>query len=365
MRLLTLLTLCLPLTATIVPMPQLAERVETADVIVVAKLTRGTSFVSGDRLSSDFVLRVDRVLKGKLVPGAEVPATLEGRVLFRNGGAKSDSIPPFYGIWFLNVTSHGYAVSPRLQFAKDYVGEPLLAPVVIPEGAPGGQSGSSPEASVANEIVSAMHSVPAGKSSNELLGLAENFRSLSPTTTLPLYRQLATDPSIHLRAVGIQGLIAANDPQGVILAAADWTQLTAAYPQIDMPLMSYTNEDPAGVRALSTPTLRERAAYALRAIHTREALPALAALLDSKDEMIQSNALAGFCLFVRNAPTITPQSVPLMSWLQTRQPAPFLNPETERYCHPGGTVYPSGDPAAYVNFWKSWWSAHQVEIEQP
>jgi hypothetical protein len=348
---------CLPLTATLIPLPNLAKQVEAADAIVVAKLVRGTTVASGDRITSDLVLHIDRVLKGNPIPGAEVAASLEGRNLFFSGVHSSSQTPQVYGIWFLSSTS----VLPRLQS----IGDPAMAPVILPEQTPAGDRGNTPEVSVANEIVSALRWFANGKVQGEFSTLADNFRTLSPATTLPIYRQLAAEQSLDLRAVGIQGLIAANEPEGPIQLASDWTKLTAANPQIGMPLMSYTNEDPSGVRALGSPALREHAAYALRAIHTKEALPALAVLLDSKNAIIQSQALSGFCLFVRNAPIVTPQSVPSMSWLQTRQPAPFLNPETERYCHPGGTVYPSGDLAAYVNFWKSWWYAHKVEIEQP
>ena len=68
----------------------------------------------------------------------------------------------------------------------------------------------------------------------------------------------------------------------------------------------------------------------------RETLPALIALIDDKEERVRPYALSGLCLFVRNAPTVTPQSVPSMPWLQSRQPTPFLNPETQRYCLLGG-----------------------------
>ncbi|HTB10816.1 MAG TPA: hypothetical protein VK752_04560 [Bryobacteraceae bacterium] len=154
------------------------------------------------------------------------------------------------------------------------------------------------------------------------------------------------------------------------LVAEDWTHLSAASSLVAQSLMSYSNEDPSGARSLgllafqefAEPAVRENAAYALRAIHTKETLPALAALLDSNDTEIQSRALSGFCLFVRNAPPVTAQSVPSMSWLQTRQPVPYLDAETQRYCPLGGTVYQSGDASAYVNFWKSWWTTHQSQL---
>jgi hypothetical protein len=94
----------------------------------------------------------------------------------------------------------------------------------------------------------------------------------------------------------------------------------------------------------------------------RETLPALIGLIDNKEERVRPYALSGLCLFVRNAPTVTPESVPSMPWLQTRPPTPFLNPETQR-CLLGG-LGDQVDLDAYANFWKSWWSEHQTEIEK-
>ena len=136
--------------------------------------------------------------------------------------------------------------------------------------------------------------------------------------------------------------------------------------------MSYSDDnDGEAERALGAlalrdpaePGLRQNAVYALRAIHTRETLPALIALIDDKEERVRPYALSGLCLFVRNAPTVTPQSVPSMSWLQSRPPTPFLNPETQRYCLLGG-FGDHVDLDAYANFWKAWWSEHQTEIEK-
>ena len=171
--------------------------------------------------------------------------------------------------------------------------------------------------------------------------------------------------------IGIAGLIAAGEPDGMIRAAAGWTELAAGadVSPILRNLMAYANQDPAGVRALADLALREgavaalrqNAVYALRAIHTREALPALIALLDDHDDRVQPYALSGLCLFVRNAPAVTPQSVPSMSWMQSRQPAPFLTPDTQSYCLLGGKIDPA-DADRYVSFWKSWWSAAPLQL---
>jgi hypothetical protein len=392
-RLATVLALVvLPLPATLIPPPNLAKRVEAADAIIVGHLISGTTFASGSQVSNDVVLRVDRILKGDMISGTMVAAHLEGRGYFAMPNPRLTATGPLYGIWFLSSSSRPYAILSR----DGSDGEIHSAAVILPEGAPTAAPGDTPAVSVANELAGALrwlvekhgaqlhpqaehNGTPeqrrlAAVSLGQFRALAEDLRTLSPSTTLPMYSQFAIEKSASLRAVGIAGLIAANAPEGVTRAAADWSDLVASAdttPIINS-LMGYSNVDGDGVRALSTlalrepvqPGLRENAAYALRAIHTKEALPALVALLDHKDVRIWPYALSGLCLFVRNAPPVTPESVPSMSWLQSRQPAPFLNPETQQYCLLGGSGDRSTDLDLYAGFWKSWWQQHQQLLEQ-
>jgi hypothetical protein len=386
--------ICLRLPAPLIPGPNLAKRIESSDTIVVARLTSGIMFASGSQVSSDIVLRVDRVLKGNLTPGTEIGARLEGRGYFGVTNAKQTPIEEqLYGIWFLNSTPRPYTIVSR---DGDY-GELHFAPVILPADAPAARAGDTPAASVANELVAALQWMAethgaqlnpqaehagtpeerklASLSLNQFRNLSEDFRTLNPSTTLARYRQFALEKSAQLRAVGIQGLIAANDPEGVKHAAAEWTELAASAdvnPIINS-LMGYSNaSDGEAVRALGALALRDPApeflrqnvVYALRAIHTRDALPTLVALLDNKEERIRPYALAGLCLFVRNAPAVTAESVPSMAWLQSRKPTPLLNPETESHCLLGGAPNGATDLDAYASFWKSWWSEHQMEIEK-
>src|SRR5205085_11483812 len=90
------------------------------------------------------------------------------------------------------------------------------------------------------------------------------------------------------------------------------------------------------LRDPAEPGLRESVVYALRAIHTKDTLSTLVTLLDRNEDTVRSDALSGLCLFVRNSPTVTHESVRSMSWPQSRQPAPLLTPETQRYYLPGG-----------------------------
>jgi len=387
------LALCSHLPAIMIPQPNLAKRIESAGIIVVAKMVSGTSLASGSRVSSDIVLHVDRVFKGDLTPGSEIAAHLEGQGFWVIPNAKQSILSePVYGIWFLNSEGHSYALVSR----DGKSGELFLAPVVLPEDSPPAEPGDSPVASVRNELAAGLRWIAAKQNGrlhpqaerngtaeerkaaalaiSQFRTLADDLRSMDESTTHPVYREFSTDRSAPLRAQGVRGLIEANDPEGIRKAAASWDDLadSADVSPIINSLMTYSNGgDGAAVRTLGTlalrdpaePGLRENASYALRAIHTREAVPSLIDLLGFNDERVRINALSGLCLFVRNAPTVTPQTVVSMSWMQSRQPAPMLDPETQDHCFMGGIPGRVGDLGSYVSFWNSWWARHRMEIE--
>ena len=90
-------------------------------------------------------------------------------------------------------------------------------------------------------------------------------------------------------------------------------------------------------------------------------MPALITLLDSGDPEVGGQALNGICLFVRNAPIVTPQSIPSGTWRQSREPAPFRTRETDTYCWMN-PLPASWAPPEYKAFWKSWWRDHGPEV---
>jgi hypothetical protein len=389
-----LLVLCGHLPGIMIPQPNLAKRIESAEIIVVAKMASGTSLASGSHISSDIVLHIDRVFKGALTPGSEISAHLEGQGFWDVPSAKQSTLNDHvFGIWFLKSEGQSYSVVSR----DGRSGELFIAPVTLPEETPAAAHADNPATSVLNELASALRWIaekqngrldpkaehegtPDERKAAELAisqwrSLSDDLRSMDPATTHSVYREFAADQSGALRALGVQGLIAENDPEGINRAAANWSDLVASADinPIIASLMGYSNpNDAVAVRALGTlalrdpaeVSLRENASYSLRVIHTKEAVPSLIGLLGFKDERIRINALSGLCLFVRNAPTVTPQAVVSMSWMQSRLPAPMLNEETQSHCFMGGTLGHVGDLESYVTFWNSWWAQHRTEIQE-
>ncbi len=144
---------------------------------------------------------------------------------------------PLYGIWFLNPDTYGYSVVSR---NGDY-GELFAAPVLLPDDAPSGKPGTTPAEAVLNEI--------------------------GTSITHTAFQQLAHDPSPLLRSLGIRGLIEADDPQGVKLAASGWDEISgsADIQPIIGALMGYSNDaDSGAVRALGSLALRDAAGAQLR-----------------------------------------------------------------------------------------------------
>jgi len=231
--------LCFPSAATLIPGPNLAKRIEASDVIVVGTLLRGMTSASGDQISSDVVLKADRVLKGNLMAGDEVAAHLQGGAAFLARNATTYSIQQrIHGIWFLKGTSVPYVVLSR----DGNFGELGWAVVNLPEAATPRAVGKTPADSVANELAAALRwladvhggelkPLPASDGSggrvfglyaSQFHDLAENLATLGP---VPVYKEFSAAESPHLRVVGIQGLIAASEPEGVKRAAADWDEL--------------------------------------------------------------------------------------------------------------------------------------------
>lgn len=355
--------------APVMPAADLNRHVQQASDIVVGTMLGSTVSSAGTLTSATLDLHIERVLKGDLTPGSEIAARLQGQSSFVQPVATQSPGPgKIRGIWFLNSSVHPAA----LMHLHGASGELFDAMVVLPATSPVPEPGATPAESVRNEIVAAIRSVAAANA--PIQTLADDLRTLDPSITKDTWRSFARDSSPQLSVAGLAGLIEANDPGGVKLAAERWDELAAAnnMQRLAGVLMGYSNDaDPDAVRALASIALkcppalyvRENASYALRAIHTKETIPALARLISDKDDLVRINALAGLCLFVRNAPVVTPQAVVSMAWMQSREPAPYLNADTRSHCLLGGLPRAAADTERYISFWEAWWTEHRADFD--
>jgi len=130
-----------------------------------------------------------------------------------------------------------------------------------------------------------------------LIARPENFLEAvsaldTPAVRAVLRRYLSSSDN-GFQAVGLAGLLERNDPDAIVQLAKIWPAL-GSVPQRSRVLFSlsdsFRDQSAALVRQLaglvqtSSAELRTAAIAALAAIHSREALPVLASLLESADQ---------------------------------------------------------------------------------
>lgn len=276
---------------------RLPQLVATADSVVVARITGGSN--TGQTREIEFT--VDRVLKGDLVPGAQIRASFAG--LDRAARA---AVPPVLetGLIFLNQDGAG---SYRLLSAE--TGELGLRSAYLPlpsTSRPSSTELGSPLESVYAEIVAAIDSRATDeqylKTVVPKLALSE-----SPLLASALQRWAVNASAKPLRLLAIGCLIGISDGQSVIelkkeLASSSASPLATT---VATSLNAFQSRDPQAVIALgdiarsseSRKEVQEAAAYALQTIHTSEAVPALRALLDSRHPLVRQFAIGGLSAF--------------------------------------------------------------------
>ena len=386
--------------ATIVALPDLAQALRASDTVVVARAVSGNARISTAGASSELLLRVIRVIEGEVTAGSQIAIKTQGSGSYIIGPASkmahSWTVEPFTALWFLRRQGERYAVVPVAPGS----GEPARASLRLLEGASPAPESNELHRAVALEIIATLRlmatthkneikprynvqtingqvdrSYAFGNYAWQALQLSEALATLGDRPTLlAVYRELAADQAGYLRAIGIAGLIAANDPAGPKQAAAELRSLfrEADLSPIAISLMGYRNpEDREAILALGRiatefadldmPWLQKGAARALNSLHTKDTLPTLITLLDSDDAEVGGLALNGICLFVRNRPVLTPESIPTGSSRQSGEPAPFRTKETDAYCWMN-PLPASWAPAACKAFWKTWWHDHGEEV---
>jgi HEAT repeat protein len=101
---------------------------------------------------------------------------------------------------------------------------------------------------------------------------------------------------------------------------------------------------------------RQSAAHALRGIHTQDALPYLAAVLDDPDIELQSEAVGGLASFANGLAIQTAASGPSLSYLQLPDRAAYKTGETVAH-------FALGEAAIrYLSYWKTWWSLNRTAL---
>jgi len=209
-----------------------------------------------------------------------------------------------------------------------------------------------------------------GVNPRDLQNVIETYPPAPPSPAVQtILARFATSSTPGFRETGVAGLLETGAPGAI----AQLSQLGAAInPQyagtIALALeQSFRDTTPSSVAQLAqyanatttSAAMRKAAVRALAAIHTKEALPFLAALLSSSDPWEQGQGVFGLGAFANGCPPQTPGNVISMDYLAFKNPSPFKTADTVANFSFGGNPA-AGDPALakLVTFWQAWWQTN-------
>jgi hypothetical protein len=340
--------------AAVVPVTLLASQ---ADTVIIATVSQGT--VVGGVTSA--TLLVERPLKGDLLPGATVlvmwtgPPAIQSRVY---------SVAPDRGLFFLrrDVTGRWVIVpgwSGEVSFQMSYF--------VLPGGPEPAQFTPAPTASVLDKVLLELawvREVGVPRPGGAAADLVSEYRRSRSEVLRGVFKRWGQSTSPRLRPMALQALVGDGDLNALAAVEAEQSTLTGS--PVGREVMTeikiyFRNSDPAAVRTLgrlatspsSSPDLKDASAAALARLHTREALPYLAELLDSPVLWLRTYAVGGLAMFANNVP------------VGSHHPAPgewaYRTEETMAHSAMSPDLISSKE-SYYIGFWKDWWASHRVKL---
>lgn len=336
---------------------KISDIVPKADAIVIGAITGGVQ--SPENLSLD--IDVIRTLKGGPVPPVvhiSHPWTRVGIAYPQTASISAN----FLGIWFLKsggasgfdvlAASGPGGILPGLFWpavktlppSYEYpAGAALTDAIVFELGAGIESTGRNPETflyAVESLNTPAVQSVLSRFLKSKVL----SFRSAAVAAML----ERAQEGSIATLAQVWPSI--SQDPSRTLVLTALHDAFRDTAPAAVQQLASL-----ASVPAISA-DLRAAAVNALAAIHTREALPFLATLLQSADTNKRVKGVFGLSSFANGCEPQTPANAVSLAYLQIPASAPYET--TETVANFAFEQMPDNQEAALVSFWSSWWNEH-------
>ena len=336
----------------------LADLSSRATAIVIGTVTTRTEAPDG----VSFDIDVERALMGNASAGLLHIQHAWGQ---RSVGPTGTIDANFHGVWFLTqdsagrwdalVTRNGISVE-RLFLPT--LGSPLPAAFSYPNNAP-----------LLDVLV---FEVGAGLQANGqnpevLLDSLGQMDGAAVQTVLSAYLTSPV-PSLEATALaallyrGRQGALAtllqkwpaiANEPRRAFVLSALRNFWRDATPEAVQQLVSIVNQAPPGSE------LREPAIRALAAMHSKEALPTLALLLQSSNTSEQMQGVFGLASFANGCPMQSNDNVVSMAYLTCGQASLLRTEDTlANFLLP---VSGAAGISSAVSFWQQWWN-QRVEL---
>lgn len=362
--------------ANLVGWNSLADLGRTADLVVVADPTGLSN--AGTVLA--VTMTVTRVLKGDAgLAGTSISAVWSWpRVALEYGQAQpgilgaspeSEPAPAGSGLWFFKSSPGGWQLLSVMQggisFSQTFIAVPR-GPIA---SAYSYAATASLNDKIASEVSAAIESGNGAWTIDLHRGILDQLGS--PVLGV-LYRRLAASPSGNRRILGLAGLIREGSVDALSTAMLAPASLFASCPLETGVLMSSIRDgfraaDATSIAVLGQAALdsrgafREVTAFALRSIHTVEALPYLAALMDDPDLKLRTEGIGGFSAFANGLPAQTPAGVPSLAYLQMPATAVYKTQETMANFAMGEAAV-SRNEAKLLAFWKGWWAQNRAAL---
>lgn len=358
------LVLCLAVTTAQLPafgdrLGALDELAGKADAIVVGEIQSGRQ----TGVSVTLVLSVVRTIKGDLP---------EGTLLDISGDLQSSftrlAIGKEGGLWFMKQSGNRWTFLPVRQGPGllemccfvPFVKTALSGPVEVTH---------LPQTvgdKVALELVTALKQGNIDLKHSNAAWIVYAMFGERPFIT-GLLRDLRAQSNQDLKFLGLNNLLKTEDQVSALVELANEVDLVERFRQLPLVgtrICGIHNPDPAVVAILGRisprPDMQACAASALALIHTRQTLPFLAQLLDSKDPVAREEAIRGLSRFVESLPIRQMNDQVTGKSYISQGPTPYRTADTTRFSLSLRRLMQTGESdAEYVQFWKSWWARMQ------
>jgi hypothetical protein len=239
------------------------------------------------------------------------------------------------------------------------------------DGAIASEFAYSPDTPIIDKVISEMGAEiekSAGKS-RMLMGMFSSLTSTDPALSPRLYGRFAKSSIPRLKAYGLSPLILQGNGEALAQLVNDKNALEAAAqdPGINSSICNGRGQDPQYIETLgkliapgANTYLRNCAAYALRAIHSKETLLYLAQLCESESQELRYHCVIGMASFANNLPVQNSQNLKNMGWAKSESKGPYTTDETLKN-FPSLELY-NKEESKYVEFWKNWWGENKATL---
>jgi len=338
-----------------------------ADAVVVGRASHGVDLPDG----VGFNLHVVRTVHGKPAPGALLDVV--ARLRPDPSLTPSKHVNGECGLFLLKRTSIGWealglANSPFFSDARIALGDCEAA-------APAQAEGLSTFEKSFEEIALAARRAPAEVVPSmglfDLAGLSDSPRIAD------IMKEFAQSHTLPLRVEGVAWAVRHGDPGALVeLVRLAKGSAKSLRPACFLSAVSeYVNTDPTGVLALGrvvldpempSDYLKQNAAHALRNIHTPDAVPFLAEMLNSPDVEIRAEAVSGLTEHVAGVRPVVdgPKRREALdeAFNPGRRQKPF--PVPGEYLRMG-PFQDTDSEERLLTYWRGWWQTHKAEFPAP